>query len=172
MKSRPENTSPSVLKVRSGLPGLKLSGENYTEERIKERIAGRTPRRSQRQTVPNGISLIGDIQERNQARSTARAMKYKRPSSPNSQGSGADAQTISRKTTCSNTPILKRKVEECSSAPNDRTGKELKGVEARLREVQPLIKNISNYSASSPCMMPFRERKTSRASKQSTKPSL
>lgn len=42
----------------------KTIGENYTEERIKERIAGRTPRRSQRQTTPKGISLIGDIQER------------------------------------------------------------------------------------------------------------
>ena len=42
----------------------KTIGENYTEERIKERIAGRTPRRSQMQTVPKGISLIGDIQER------------------------------------------------------------------------------------------------------------
>ena len=35
----------------------KTIGENYTEERIKERIAGRTPRRSQRQTTPKGISL-------------------------------------------------------------------------------------------------------------------
>ena len=42
----------------------KTIGENYTEERIKERIAGRTPRKSQRQTTPKGISLIGDIQER------------------------------------------------------------------------------------------------------------
>ena len=42
----------------------KTIGENYTEERIKERIAGRTPRRSQRQTLQKGISLIGDIQER------------------------------------------------------------------------------------------------------------
>ena len=42
----------------------KTIGENYTEDRIKERIAGRTPRRSQMQTVPKGISLIGDIQER------------------------------------------------------------------------------------------------------------
>ena len=42
----------------------KTIGENYTEERIKERIAGRTPRRSQRQATPKGISLIGDIQER------------------------------------------------------------------------------------------------------------
>ena len=42
----------------------KTIGENYTEERIKERIAGRTPRRSQRQIASKGISLIGDIQER------------------------------------------------------------------------------------------------------------
>ena len=41
----------------------KTIGENYTEERIKERIAGRTPRRSRKQTAPKGISLIGDIQE-------------------------------------------------------------------------------------------------------------
>ena len=42
----------------------KTIGENYTEERIKERIAGRAPRRSQRQTTPKDISLIGDIQKR------------------------------------------------------------------------------------------------------------
>ena len=42
----------------------KTIGENYTEERIKERIAGRTPRRNQRQIASKGISLIGDIQER------------------------------------------------------------------------------------------------------------
>ena len=35
----------------------------------------------------------------------------------------------------------------------DRTGKELKGVEARLREVQPLIKNISNYKRLKPCLL-------------------
>ena len=35
----------------------KTIGENYTEERIKERIAGRTPRRSQRQIASKGISL-------------------------------------------------------------------------------------------------------------------
>lgn len=39
---------------------------------------------------------------------------------------------------------LEKKVEDVHSS-YDRTGKELKGVEARLREVQPLIKNISNY---------------------------
>lgn len=39
---------------------------------------------------------------------------------------------------------LEAKVEDIHSS-YDRTGTELKAVEARLREVQPLIKNISNY---------------------------
>ena len=39
---------------------------------------------------------------------------------------------------------LERKVEDVHSS-YDRTGKELKAVEARLRTVQPLIKNIGNY---------------------------
>lgn len=40
----------------------KTIGENYTEERIKERIQGRNPRKRQMQTVRKGISLIIDIQ--------------------------------------------------------------------------------------------------------------
>ena len=39
---------------------------------------------------------------------------------------------------------LEAKVEDIHSS-YDRTGTELKAVESRLREVQPLIKNISNY---------------------------
>ena len=34
----------------------KTIGENYTEERIKERIAGRTPRRNRKQPAPTAIS--------------------------------------------------------------------------------------------------------------------
>ena len=42
----------------------KTIGENYTEERIKERIQGRNPRKRQIQTGRKAISLIGDIQDR------------------------------------------------------------------------------------------------------------
>ncbi len=64
MKSRLANTSPSELKVRSGLLDLKPS--ERTTPRNASRADRRTdaPERSQRQTMPNGISLIGDIQER------------------------------------------------------------------------------------------------------------
>ena len=47
---------------------------------------------------------------------------------------------------------LEKKVEDVHSS-YDRTGKELKVVEARLREVQPLIKNISNYQRLKPCLL-------------------
>lgn len=133
----------------------KTIGENYTEERIKERIAGRTPRRSQRQTTPKGISLIGDIQDRirlidskgyeHKARLTilkeaARTLNYL---TENNLLQYAD---------------LEKKVEDVHSS-YDRTGKELKVVEARLREVQPLIKNISNYQRLKPVYDAFQKAK-------------
>ena len=133
----------------------KTIGENYTEERIKERIAGRTPRRSQRQTTPKGISLIGDIQERIRLidskgyehkakliilKEAARTLNYL---TENNLLQYAD---------------LEKKVEDVHGS-YDRTGKELKGVEARLREVQPLIKNISNYQRLKPVYDAFQKAK-------------
>ena len=133
----------------------KTIGENYTEERIKERIAGRTPRRNRRQTVPKGISLIGDIQERirlidskgyeHKAKLTilkeaARTLNYL---TDNNLLQYAD---------------LEKKVEDVHSS-YDRTGKELKVVESRLREVQPLIKNISNYQRLKPVYDAFQKAK-------------
>ena len=133
----------------------KTIGENYTEERIKERIAGRSPRRNRRQTVPKDISLIGDIQERIRLidskgyehkakliilKEAARTLNYL---TENNLLQYAD---------------LEKKVEDVHSS-YDRTGKELKGVEARLREVQPLIKNISNYQRLKPVYDAFQKAK-------------
>ena len=53
---------------------------------------------------------------------------------------------------------LEKKVEDVYSS-YDRTGKELKDVEARLREVQPLIKNISNYQHLKPMHDAFQKAK-------------
>lgn len=119
----------------------KTIGENYTEERIKERIAGRTPRKSQRQTTPKGISLIGDIQERIRL-IDSKGYEYKAKLTILKEA----ARTLNYLTENNLLQYadLEKKVEDVHSS-YDRTGKELKGVEARLREVQPLIKNISNY---------------------------
>ena len=53
---------------------------------------------------------------------------------------------------------LEKKVEDIHGS-YDRTGKELKSVEARLREVQPLIKNISNYQRLKPVYDAFQKEK-------------
>ena len=133
----------------------KTIGENYTEERIKERIAGRTPRRRQRQTTPKGISLIGDIQERIRL-IDSRGYEYKAKLTILKEA----ARTLNYLTENSLLQYadLEKKVEDVHSS-YDRTGKELKGVEARLREVQPLIKNISNYQRLKPVYDAFQKAK-------------
>ena len=133
----------------------KTIGENYTEERIKERIAGRTPRRSQRQTTPKGISLIGDIQERISL-IDSKGYEYKAKLTILKEA----ARTLNYLTENNLLQYadLEKKVEDVHSS-YDRTGKELKGVEARLREVQPLIKNISNYQRLKPVYDAFQKAK-------------
>ena len=133
----------------------KTIGENYTEERIKERIAGRTPRRSQRQTTPKGISLIGDIQERIRL-IDSKGYEYKAKLMILKEA----ARTLNYLTENNLLQYadLEKKVEDVHGS-YDRTGKELKVVEARLREVQPLIKNISNYQQLKPVYDAFQKAK-------------
>ena len=133
----------------------KTIGENYTEERIKERIAGRTPRRNRRQTVPKGISLIGDIQERIRL-IDSKGYEYKAKLTILKEA----ARTLNylAENNLLQYADLEKKVEDIHSS-YDRTGKELKGVEARLREVQPLIKNISNYQRLKPVYDAFQKAK-------------
>ena len=133
----------------------KTIGENYTEERIKERIAGRTPRRNRRQTVPKGISLIGDIQERISL-IDSKGYEYKAKLTILKEA----ARTLNYLTENNLLQYsdLEKKVEDVHSS-YDRTGKELKGVEARLQEVQPLIKNISNYQRLKPVYDAFQKAK-------------
>ncbi|GMU17227.1 relaxase/mobilization nuclease domain-containing protein [Waltera acetigignens] len=124
----------------------KTIGENYTEERIKERIAGRTPRKSQRQTTPKGISLIGDIQERIRL---IDSKGYEHKAKLTILKEAARTLNYLTDNNLLQYTDLEKKVEDVHSS-YDRTGKELKVVEARLREVQPLIKNISTYQKLKP----------------------
>jgi len=133
----------------------KTIGENYTEERIKERIAGRTPRRSQRQATPKGISLIGDIQERIRL---IDSKGYEHKAKLTILKEAARTLNYLTENNLLQYADLEKKVEDIHSS-YDRTGKELKGVEARLREVQPLIKNISNYQRLKPVYDAFQRAK-------------
>ena len=133
----------------------KTIGENYTEERIKERIAGRTPRRSQRQATPKGISLIGDLQARIRL---IDSKGYEHKAKLTILKEAARTLNYLTENNLLQYADLEKKVEDVHSS-YDRTGKELKGVEARLREVQPLIKNISNYQRLKPVYDAFQKAK-------------
>ena len=133
----------------------KTIGENYTEERIKERIAGRTPRRSQRQATPKGISLIGDIQARIRL---IDSKGYEHKAKLTILKEAARTLNYLTENNLLQYADLEKKVEDVHSS-YDRTGKELKDVETRLREVQPLIKNISNYQRLKPVYDAFQKTK-------------
>ena len=133
----------------------KTIGENYTEERIKERIAGRTPRRSQRQATPKGISLIGDIQERIRL---IDSKGYEHKAKLTILKEAARTLNYLTENNLLQYTDLEKKVGDVHGS-YDRTGKELKSVEARLREVQPLIKNISNYQRLKPVYDAFQKAK-------------
>ena len=133
----------------------KTIGENYTEERIKEWIAGRTPRRSQIQATPKGISLIGDIQERIRLIDN-KGYEYKAKLTI-LKGAARTLNYLTENNLLQYAD-LEKKAEDVHSS-YARTGEELKSVEARLREIQPLIKNISNYQQLKPVYDAFQKAK-------------
>ncbi len=124
----------------------KTIGENYTEERIKERIQGRNPRKLQMQTGRKGISLIGDIQERIKL---IDSKGYEHKAKLTILKEAARTLNYLTENNLLQYSDLEKKVEDIHNS-YARTGEELKSVEARLREVQPLIKNISNYQKLKP----------------------
>ena len=133
----------------------KTIGENYTEERIKERIQGRNPRKRQMQTNRNYISLISDIQDRIKqidSKGYEHSMKIKILKEA--------ARTLNYLTENELLQYadLEKKVEDIHNS-YERTGTDLKAVETRLREVQPLIKNISNYQRLKPIYDAFTKAK-------------
>ena len=124
----------------------KTIGENYTEERIKERLQGHNPRKRQMQTGRKGISLIGDIQERIKL---IDSKGYEHKAKITILKEAARTLNYLTENNLLQYADLEKKVEDIYSS-YARTGEELKSAEARLREVQPLIKNITNYQKLKP----------------------
>ena len=141
----------------------KTIGENYTEERLKERIAGRNPRKQRMQTERKGISLIIDIQNSIKAQESKGYAHWAKIH--NLQEA---ARTINYLTENGllRYADLEAKVEDIHSS-YERTGTELITVESRLREVQPLIKNISNYHRLKPVYEAYQRAKDKAAFRSS-----
>ena len=124
----------------------KTIGENYTEERLKERIAGRNPRKQQMQTERKGISLIIDIQNSIKAQESK---GYEHWAKINNLKQAAKTLNFLTEHSLTSYAELEAKVADIQSSYAS-TGEALKQVEARLRVIQPLIKNIRNYQKLKP----------------------
>ena len=124
----------------------KTIGENYTEERIRERIQGRNPRKLQRQNDRSSISLISRIQERI---TEVGSKGYEHKAKLTILKEAARTLNYLTENNLLQYADLEKKVEDVNSSYS-RTGEDLKAVEARLRTVQPLIKNIGNYQKLKP----------------------
>ena len=124
----------------------KTIGENYTEERIRERIQGRNPRKLQRQSDSSSISLISRIQERI---TEVGSKGYEHKAKITILKEAARTLDYLTENNLLQYADLEKKVEDVHSS-YARTGEDLKAVEARLRTLQPLIKNIGNYQKLKP----------------------
>lgn len=133
----------------------KTIGENYTEERIKERIQGRNPRKTQSKGDRSTISLISRIQERI---TEVGSKGYEHKAKLTILKEAARTLNYLTENNLLQYADLEKKADDIHSS-YERTGKELKKVEARLREVQPLIKNISNYQRLKPAYDAFQKAK-------------
>ena len=131
----------------------KTIGENYSEERLKERIAGRNPRKQQMQTSKKYVSLISDIQERIKL---IDSKGYEHKAKITILKEAARTLNYLTENNLLEYADLEAKAEDIHSS-YDRISKELKGVEARLREIQPIIKNIGNYQRLKPVYAAFQK---------------
>ena len=145
MKSRPENTSPSVLRDRSVLPVRRPSVTTTPRTGSKSAFRG-VGTASARCRPLAGISLISDIQERIQL---IGSKGYEHKAKLTILKEAARTLNYLTENNLLQYADLEKKVEDIHSS-YARTGSELKNVEAKLREVQPLIKNISNYQRLKP----------------------
>lgn len=123
----------------------KTIGENYTEERLKDRIAGRVVRRSPR-IEQKGISLILDIRNSIKAQESK---GYEHWAKVNNLKQAAKTLNYLTENNLLQYTDLEAKIADANGS-YERTSENLKGVEHRLREVQPLIKHVTQYQRLKP----------------------
>ena len=117
----------------------KTIGDNYTEERIRERISGKRGK-----ILPperKGISLIIDIQNSIKAQ---QSKGFEHWAKVNNLKQAAKTLNYLTENNLLQYADLESKVAELRSAFSANS-ESLKSVEGRLREIQPLIKNLDNY---------------------------
>lgn len=120
----------------------KTIGVNYTEERLKERISGRNPRKRVHQTQKEkGISLIIDLQNSIKAQESKGYEHWAKMYNLKMMSETLNYLVEHQLTT---EEKLKRKALDFQDR-RVQNGQQLKNIEAKITHTQILIKNVSNY---------------------------
>ena len=135
---------------------LKTLGADYTEEAIRERIAGKRTKAAKVPKEQRGVSLLIDIEN---------SIKHKRAGASEQMGGKYHNLKLAAKTM---NFLTEHKIEQYAdlvsrieeiSAENEKTADALKSVEKRLADIAVLIKHVTTYQKTKPLYEAYRRSK-------------
>ena len=134
---------------------LKTLGADYTEEAIRERIAGRRAKAAKAPREQRGVSLLIDIENSIKA---AQSKGYEQWAKIHNLKQAAKTLNFLTEHQISRYEDLTAKITEIQTE-SDKAGDALKEVEKRLADMAVLIKNVSTFQKTKPSYDTYRKAK-------------
>ena len=132
---------------------LKTLGADYTEEAIRERIAGRRTKAAKAPREQRGVSLLIDIENSIKA---AQSRGYEQWAKIHNLKQAAKTLNFLTEHQISRYEDLTAKITEIQTE-SDKAGDALKEVEKRLADMAVLIKNVSTFQKTKPAYDTYRK---------------
>lgn len=132
---------------------LKTLGADYTEEAIKERIAGKRTRTVKAPKVQRGVSLPIDLANNPKAQESR---GYERWAKIYNLKQGAKAVNFMTEHKLESYGALTAKIEEIT-AESEKAADSIKAVEKRLADMAVLIKHITTYQKTKPVFEAYKK---------------
>ena len=134
---------------------LKTLGADYTEEAVRERIAGRRTKVAKAPREQRGVSLLIDIENSIKA---AQSKGYEQWAKIHNLKQAAKTMNFLTENKIEQYADLVSRIEEMA-AESGQAADALKNVEKRLAEMAVLIKNVSTYQKTKPVYEAYRRAK-------------
>ena len=134
---------------------LKTLGADYTEEAIRERIAGRRAKAAKAPREQRGVSLLIDIENSIKA---AQSKGYEQWAKIHNLKQAAKTMNFLTEHKIEQYTELTAKITEVAKA-SEQAADSLKEVEKRLTDMTLLIKNINTYQKTKPAYAAYRKAK-------------
>ena len=134
---------------------LKTLGADYTEEAIKERIAGKRTKAAKAPKEQRGVSLLIDIESSIKAQESR---GYEQWAKIHNLKQAAKTMNFLTEHKIEQYADLVSRIEEVA-AESEQAADVLKGVEKRLADMAVLIKNLTTYKQLRPVVLEYRKAK-------------